>query len=94
MICIPPLTIYRCANAHIEGIASKYSETVKMKVIQEKMSNWPENLLKISEMRGLLNPKKKDGKQLDADVHLKHVCDGHAALHMRWQWVHWWEIFL
>ena len=58
MICILPLTIYRYASAHIDGIATKYSEIVETKVIQEKMANCNESLLKISEMRGLLSSIK------------------------------------
>ena len=60
MICIPPLTIYRYASAHIDGIATKYPEIVETKVIQEKMANCNESLLKISEMRGLLNSIKME----------------------------------
>ena len=58
MICILSSTIYRCASAHIDSITTKYSEIVETKVIQEKMVNCNESLLKISEMTGLLNSIK------------------------------------
>ncbi|KAL6327202.1 hypothetical protein AAG906_015241 [Vitis piasezkii] len=75
MICIPPLTIYRYASAHIDGIATKYSEIVETKVIQEKMANCNESLLKISEMRGERNNKGLMKRLYPGSSELEVMCD-------------------